>query len=93
MGETMRIASEKSGYTLADRGTYLSAKDKLALLIMVEGDKALFNQYGVIPVADAKNAQGAKDFAHWITSAEGQDVIRKFGVAEFGQPLFIPNAE
>ena len=93
MGETMRIASEKDGYTLADRGTYLSAKDKLALVILVEGDKVLFNQYGVIPVTEAGNLQGANDFADWITSSDGQEVIREFGVEKFGQPLFIPNAD
>lgn len=92
MGETMRIAAEKGGCTLADRGTYLSAKDRLALTVLVEGDPVLFNQYGVLPVAGARNQQGAVDFANWITSAEGQELIRNFGVSTYGRSLFIPNA-
>ncbi len=93
MGETLKIANEKLGYTLADRATYLSAKEGLDLEILVEGDKVLYNQYGVIVVAGAKNEQGAKDFLTWITSAEGQEVIAGFGVEKFGQALFTPNAE
>jgi len=93
MGETLKIANEKLGYTLADRATYLSAKEGLDLEILVEGDPLLYNQYGVIVVAGAKNEQGAEDFLTWITSAEGQDVIGKFGIEKFGQALFTPNAE
>ena len=93
MGETLKIANEKLGYTLADRATYLSAKEGLDLEILVEGDTLLYNQYGVIVVAGAGNEQGAKDFLTWITSAEGQDVIGKYGVEKFGQALFVPNAK
>jgi len=93
MGETLRVTSEKLGYTLSDRATYLSSKGSLELDIMVEDDPVLYNQYGVIVVAGAKNEQGAKDFLTWITSAEGQDVIGTFGVDTFGEALFIPNAE
>ena len=93
MGETLKIADEKRGYTLADRATYLSAKESLDLEILVEGDPLLFNQYGVIVVAGAENEQGAKDFLTWITSAEGQDVIGQYGVEKFGQALFVPNAK
>lgn len=92
MAEALRIASEREGYTLSDRATYLSLKEGLQLIIAVEGDKVMFNQYGVIPVTDATNAQGAQDFADWITSPEGQAVIKDYGVQEFGQPLFVPNA-
>jgi tungstate transport system substrate-binding protein len=93
MGETLKIADEKLGYTLADRATYLSAKEGLDLEVLVEGDPLLYNQYGVIVVKGAKNEQGANDFLTWITSPEGQKLIGEFGVEEFGQPLFIPNAE
>jgi len=93
MGDVLKIASETPGYTLADRATYLSLKDTLQLDILVEGEKALFNQYGVIPVVGANNAEGAQAFADWIVSAEGQGVIETYGVEKYGQALFIPNAQ
>lgn len=92
MGDTLKIASEKQGYTLADRATYLSMKDALDVVIVREGDSGLLNQYGVIPVTDARNAAGAEAFKTWVTSAEGQDVIGAYGVEKFGAPLFFPNA-
>jgi tungstate transport system substrate-binding protein len=92
MGDTLRIASEKQGYTLADRATWLSMLDALDLEIVVEGDKALFNQYGVIVVTDATNLEGGRAFADWIVSSEGQEVIKNHGVEEYGQALFVPNA-
>jgi len=93
MGETLKIASEKQGYTLADRATYLTMKDTLDLVIVREGDKGLLNQYGVIVVTDAKNGDGAQAFADWVTSDEGQKVIGEYGVEDFGQQLFVPNAQ
>ncbi len=92
MGEVLRIASESQAYTMADRATYLNLMDTLELDILVEGDDALFNQYGVIPVTDASNQEGAQAFADWITSTEGQDLIAQYGMERFGQPLFTPNA-
>ncbi len=93
MGDCLTMASEMGGYTLTDRATYLNMEDALELEIVVEGDTALFNQYGVIPVTDATNMEGAQAFAEWITSDEGQAIIAGYGVEEFGQPLFFPNAE
>ncbi|MBI5231264.1 MAG: extracellular solute-binding protein [Coriobacteriales bacterium] len=92
MGETLKIASEKDGYTLVDRATYLSMQDTLDLGILLEKDKGLLNQYGVIVVTDAKNQPGGQAFADWIVSPEGQKVIGEFGVEEFKQQLFVPNA-
>jgi tungstate transport system substrate-binding protein len=94
MGETLTIADQKGGYTLSDRATYLSKKNALGnLAILVEGDKALFNQYHVITTKAAKNAQGAEDFMNWIVSeVVQQGVIAKFGVDKYGQALFVPNA-
>lgn len=92
MGDTLLFASEKQGYTLTDRATYLSMRDKVELDIVVEGDPALFNQYGVITVADAANPSGAQAFFDWLLSAEGQEVVAEFGVEKFGEPLFVPNA-
>ena len=96
MGQTLGVAAEKKGYTLADRGTYLSLKDKLGLEILCEGDKSLLNVYHVIVVNPAKwpkvNNAGAKAFADFMVSKETQKIIAGFGVDRFGQPLFFPDA-
>lgn len=92
MGETLKIASEKQGYTLSDRATYLAMRDALDLVIVREGDEGLLNQYGVIPVTDARNVAGAAAFMEWVTSPEGQDVIGSYGTDTYGIPLFFPNA-
>jgi len=92
MGDCLTLASEQKAYIMADRATYLALRDNLELDIVVEGDEALFNQYGVIPVTEAANLEGAQAFADWIVSPEGQDIIREYGVEEYGEPLFIPNA-
>jgi len=93
MGETLKVTSEKAAYTLTDRATYLTMQDELDLVIVREGDKGLLNQYGVIVVTDATNQAGGQAFFDWILSPEGQEVIGAYGIEEFGQPLFIPNAE
>ncbi len=97
MGDVLKIANEKQGYAIADRGTYLSMRDNLDLDIVIEGDDNLFNQYGVIPVDPDKNDninnEGAIEFMNWMISEKGQALIEEFGVEEYGQPLFIPNAE
>jgi tungstate transport system substrate-binding protein len=94
MGETVKVADEKGAYTLIDRGTWLSMASKLpGLEIVLEKQKALLNQYGVIVIPGAKNEAGAQAFAGWIVSPEGQKVIAEFGVAKYGQQLFIPNAK
>jgi tungstate transport system substrate-binding protein len=96
MGATLKIASEKAAYTITDRATYLANKDILALSILVEGDAALLNIYHVITV-DAErwpkvNVAGAKAFADFLVSPEGQELIGQFGTEKFGQPLFTPDA-
>ncbi len=94
MGETLKVANDKAAYTLVDRATYLSSqKANPDLVVLYEKDKGLLNQYGVIVVTDAKNQVGAQAFNDWILSADGQKVIGEYGVAEFGQQLFVPNAE
>lgn len=93
MGETLKVASEKAAYTMTDRATYLAMKDTLELVVVREGDKDLLNQYGVIVVTDAKNQDGGQAFFDWMLSAEGQKVIEGYGVEEYGQALFIPNAQ
>lgn len=95
MGETLRIADQKGGYTLADRGTYLTMKKGLRLVILVEGDPALKNYYSVIEVSSTRhpkaNAEGAKAFADFLVSDPIQRYIGKYGVDEYGQPLFFPD--
>lgn len=94
MGETAKVADEKSAYTLIDRGTWLSMAAQLpGLEIVLEKQKALLNQYGVIVIPESKNQAGGQAFADWIVSAEAQKVIGEFGVAKYGQQLFIPNAK
>jgi tungstate transport system substrate-binding protein len=97
MGETLRIADQKSGYTLTDRGTWLSTKSSLPNLeIVVEGDNLLQNFYHVIVVSKKKfpkiNEQGAIAFSEFIISPETQKMIGEFGREKYGQPLFIPDA-
>ena len=96
MGQTLNVAAEKKGYTLADRGTYLAMKKNLGLDILVEGDAILLNIYHVIEVNPAKwpkvNNAWAKAFADFMVSKETQDLIKTFGVDRFGSPLFFPDA-
>jgi tungstate transport system substrate-binding protein len=93
MGETLKLASEKKAYTLADRATYLSMQKNLELPILVQGDKKLLNQYGVLVVKGAKNEAAGKVFEDWILSAKGQAVAGAYGVDKYGQQLFVPNAK
>jgi tungstate transport system substrate-binding protein len=96
MGATLQMASEMQAYTLADRATWLKQKGS-ALVIVCEKGTELLNFYGVIAVNPAKNsrinAQGAQDFISWILSPATQTLIGGYGVAEFGGPLFTPNAQ
>jgi tungstate transport system substrate-binding protein len=96
MGATLGVASEKQGYTLTDRGTYLALRDDLDLAVLYEGDSALNNIYHVIVVNPEKhgevNAEAARAFAAFITSPETQNLIREFGVEKYGEPLFAPDA-
>jgi tungstate transport system substrate-binding protein len=97
MGPTLKIANEKNAYTLTDRATYLATRDNLdSLVIVLEGDNNLLNVYHVILVNPAKctklNVDGAKAFADYVVSAEGQALIGKFGVDKYGQALFTPDA-
>ena len=96
MGQTLGVAAEKKGYTLADRGTYLAMKKNLGLDILLEGDGVLMNIYHVIEVNHAKwpkvNAAGAKAFADFMVSKQVQGMVKSFGVEKFGSPLFFPDA-
>ena len=92
MGETLTVASQKEAYTLSDRGTFLATKN-LDSKLLKEGGKDLRNNYHVIVVkAPGTNAACAKAFSSWITSAPTQKEIAGFGVKEYGEPLFFPDA-
>jgi tungstate transport system substrate-binding protein len=98
MGEVLTMANEQQAYTLSDRATYLArTKEGLALSILVEGDKVLFNPYGVIAVNPDKNpninAAEAQKFIDWIISVPIQEKIKAYGVEDYGQSLFIPDSQ
>lgn len=94
MGAALNTASGKGAYVLSDRATWLNFKNKADLAILVEGDSAMFNQYGVIVVNPAKHphvkTKAAQAFADWIVSPKGQATIGEYGID--GQPLFFANA-
>lgn len=97
MGTTINIASEKDGYTLADRASYLALKDNLRLEILVEGEPNLLNIYHVAQVnpekSDLINAEGAKAFVDFMVSEKTQKTIGEFGLDKFKQALFFPDAD
>jgi tungstate transport system substrate-binding protein len=98
MGETLNVAAEKHGYLVADRGTYLALnkKKRLGLEILVAGEPKLLNIYHVIEVNPAKwpkvNSAGAKAFSDFMVAAPTQETISRFGIKDFGAPLFFPDA-
>ncbi|MCV2354241.1 substrate-binding domain-containing protein [Paucibacter sp. B2R-40] len=95
MGPALNIASSVDGYALTDRGTWLSFKNRGNLAVLVEGDKRLFNQYGVIVVNPAKHPHTktalAQAFSDWVVSPDGQATIAAYKIG--GEQLFFPNAK
>ena len=95
MGPALNMASSTDAYVLTDRGTWLSFKNRGNLAILVEGDKRLFNQYGVIVVNPARHPHVkvllAQAFADWVLSAEGQASVASYKIG--GEQLFFPNAK
>ncbi len=94
MGPALNMASSSGAYVLSDRGTWVSFKNRGDLIVLVEGDKRLFNQYGVMLVNPAKHphvkaAEGQK-FVDWVVSPAGQGVIASYKIN--GEQLFFPNA-
>ncbi len=94
MGPALNIASSSNAYVLADRGTWLSFKNRGELAVLVQGDARLFNQYGVMAVSAAKfphlNAAGAQTFVDWVVSPAGQSAIANYRIG--AEQLFFPNA-
>ena len=95
MGPTLNTAAGMGAYTLADRGTWLAFKNKGELVVVVEGDKRLFNQYGVMLVNPAKHSavkvKEGQAFIDWLVSSDGQQTIGGYKVG--GEQLFFPNAD
>ena len=96
MGATLALADDRQAYTLSDRGTYLAFGRRVALAILVEGDRALLNVYAVLEVNPANgprvNTAGGRAFADFMLAPGTQAVIKTFGVERLGQPLFVPIA-
>lgn len=96
MGQTLNVAAEKKGYTLADRASFLALKKHLGLVILSEADSKLLNIYHVIEINPIRwpkvNAAGGKLFADFMISHRTQETIGRFGVEKFGAPLFFPDA-
>jgi len=94
MGPALNMASSLGAYVLADRGTWLAFKNRANLVVLVEGDKRLFNQYGVMVVNPAKHPKTkvleAQQFVDWVISPAGQGVVAGYKIS--GQQLFFPNA-
>jgi tungstate transport system substrate-binding protein len=94
MGPALNIAASSNAYVLADRGTWLGFRNRADLEVLVQGDKRLFNQYGVMLVSPQKyphvKAAEAQKFIEWVISPAGQAVIASYRIA--GEQLFFPNA-
>lgn len=96
MGATLTMANQKNAYTLTDRATYLAQQKNIALVPVVEGEKALLNIYHVMTVNPEKwpkvNVEGGKAFNDFMVAPATQEMISKFGVDKYGQALFFPDA-
>ena len=95
---TLQYTDEKQAYTVIDRATYLTLKDKIKIVILVENDEALLNFITLIPVNPQKfpkvNHEGALQFVKWLTHPDkGQKIIRDFGKEKYGAPLFFANSK
>ena len=95
MGAVLQMANEKKAYALADRGTFIAHENKIDVVILFEGDKAMFNPYGIIAVNPQKHSSAqynlAKKFIDYVTGPEGQKVIANFKLN--GKQLFFPDAK
>jgi len=95
---TLKYTNEKDAYTVIDRATYLSLKDKIKLVVLVENDEALLNFISLIPVNPKKfpkvNYNDTMIFVQWLTAPDkGQKIVKEFGVEKYGSPLFFPNSK
>jgi len=93
MGATLGMSIEMQAYTLSDRATWLSYPDKDNFVIVCEGHSDLLNPYGIMVVSSSLQIEAAQAFVDWMLSTPTQELISIFGVEEFGQPLFFPDAD
>jgi len=93
MGATLGMAIEMDAFTLSDRATWLNFAYHADHIIVCEGDSNLLNPYGIMIVSTTREPEGARTFVDWMIGSRGQHLIGQFGVAEFGSPLFFPEAE
>lgn len=91
MAEALRLASERHAYILSDRATFEVLREDLRLVVLHEGDEVLRNPYSVLVVADARNPDGARDFAAWLRGAEVQRLIGAYRNGGTGRALFVPD--
>jgi tungstate transport system substrate-binding protein len=94
---TLKYTDQKGAYTVIDRATYLSLRDTIKLVVLVEGDEALLNRISIIPVSQQKfprtNRNDTLRFVAWLTAPDkGQKIIREFGREKYGSPLFFPDS-
>jgi tungstate transport system substrate-binding protein len=95
---TLKYTDQKKALTVIDRATYISLKNQIGLVVLVEGDENLLNHISLIPVSPAKfprtNYDDAMTFVDWLTSPEkGQKIIQDFGKDKYGSPLFFPESD
>lgn len=93
MGATLKMADEKGAYTLTDEATYLAQKDQFKLIPVVEGDKSLFNPYGIMQVKSSEKPELAEQLIQYFVSPETQSKIGEFGKDKYGKGLFVPSAK
>jgi len=93
---TLLYTDEQKAYTVMDRATYITNKDKIKSKVLVENDELLLNYITLIPVNQAKfpkiDAESTKAFIQWLVSEEGQKIVKEFGKDKYGEPLFFPNS-
>ncbi|MEA5113203.1 MAG: substrate-binding domain-containing protein [Geobacteraceae bacterium] len=94
---TLKYTDSKSAYTYMDRATYLSLKNAIKLVVLVENDEAMLNFISLIPVSQKKfpqvNSEDAMTFVKWLTDpTKGQKIVKSFGVEKYGAPMFFPNS-
>jgi len=90
MGDTLLMASELSGFTLSDKGTFLSLKEKYGLYMNFAEDESMLNKYGIL-IVDGENQKEADKFAKWLVTDEVQEMIHNYKVDEFKENLFFKN--